>query len=148
VSQTAIHSPQGEGRSLWILDQLMTFKVHQESETMWITEFEIPPESGAPPHLHRTQDETHHVLEGHFEYVLADRKVNARAGSVVYVPRTTVHAFTNTGTDMGRILFIEAPAGPALADYKTTPLMTWEEGRSDAGGGGLGLPTAGWLGGR
>jgi mannose-6-phosphate isomerase-like protein (cupin superfamily) len=112
VSQTGIHVPQGEGKYLWILDTLMTFKVHQESETVGIAEFEIPPESGAPPHLHRTQDETHYVLEGHFEFVLGDRKVSARAGSVVYVPRTTVHAFTNTGTEMGKSLFIEAPAGP------------------------------------
>jgi hypothetical protein len=38
VSQTGIHVPQGEGKSLWILDQLMTFKVHQESETVEIAE--------------------------------------------------------------------------------------------------------------
>jgi hypothetical protein len=30
---------------------------------------------------------------------------------VVYVPRTTVHAYTNVGTEMGKLLFIEAPAG-------------------------------------
>jgi hypothetical protein len=52
------------------------------------------------------------VLEGDFEFVLGDRKVDARPGSVVYVPRTTVHAYTNVGTEMGKLLFIEAPAGP------------------------------------
>jgi hypothetical protein len=31
---------------------------------------------------------------------------------VVYVPRTTVHAFTYTGTQKGKMLFIETPAGP------------------------------------
>jgi hypothetical protein len=31
---------------------------------------------------------------------------------VVYVPRTTGHAYTNVGTEMGKLLFIEAPAGP------------------------------------
>jgi hypothetical protein len=31
---------------------------------------------------------------------------------VVYVPRTTMHAFTNTGTEKGKILFINTPAGP------------------------------------
>jgi mannose-6-phosphate isomerase-like protein (cupin superfamily) len=95
-----------------MLDQLMTFKVHDQSETVRIAEFEIPPESEAPPHLHRTQDEIHYVLEGHFEFLLGEREVSAGAGSVVYVPRTTVHAFTNTGTEKGKILFIEAPAGP------------------------------------
>jgi len=109
---TAIHIPQGEGKSLWILDELLTFKVHDDqSESVGIFEDEVLPETGPPPHLHRSQDETHYVLEGHFEFVLEDRKVNADAGSVVYVPRTTVHAFTNIGTQKGKLLFIETPAG-------------------------------------
>ena len=49
---------------------------------------------------------------GQFEFVVGERKVNAGVGSVVYVPRTTVHAFTNTGTQKGKLLFIETPAGP------------------------------------
>src|SRR5215217_5308521 len=110
---TAIHIPQGEGKSLWILDELLTFKVHDDqSETVGIFEDEVLPETGPPPHLHRSQDETHYVLEGQFEFVVGERKVNAGAGSVVYVPRTTMHAFTNTGTDKGKILFINTPAGP------------------------------------
>jgi mannose-6-phosphate isomerase-like protein (cupin superfamily) len=89
-----------------------TFKVHgEESESVAIFEYEVPPEGVTGPHLHRTQDETHYILEGHFEFVLGERKVNAGPGSVVYVPRTTVHAFTNTGTEKGKILFIEGPAG-------------------------------------
>ena len=112
MSQTAIHVPQGEGKSLWILDELLTFKVHDQSETVGIFEDEIPPESGPPAHLHRTQDETHYVLEGQFEFVVGERKVNADAGSVVYVPRTMMHAFTNTGKEKGKILFINTPAGP------------------------------------
>jgi mannose-6-phosphate isomerase-like protein (cupin superfamily) len=111
MTQTAIHVPQGEGKSLWMLDELLTFKVHDQSETVGIFEDEVLPESGAGPHLHRTQDETHYFLEGHFEFVLGERKVNAGAGWVVYVPRTTVHAFTNIGTQKGKILFIETPAG-------------------------------------
>jgi mannose-6-phosphate isomerase-like protein (cupin superfamily) len=110
---TAIHIPQGEGKSLWILGDPLTFKVHgEESESVAVFEFEVPPESGPGPHLHRTQDETHYVLEGQFEIVLGERKVSAGVGSVVYIPRTTVHAFTNTGTEKGKLLFIEAPAGP------------------------------------
>ena len=111
-TQTAIHVPQGEGKSLWILDELLTFKVHDQSQSVGIFEDEVPPEGAAPPHLHRSQDETHYILEGQFEFVLGERKVNAGVGSVVYVPRTTVHAFTNTGTQKGKILFIETPAGP------------------------------------
>ena len=113
MTQTAIHVPQGEGKSLWILDELLTFKVDSDqSETVGIFEDEVPPQSGPPAHLHRSQDETHYVLEGQFEFVVGERGVDAGAGSVVYVPRTTVHAYTNVGTQMGKLLFIEAPAGP------------------------------------
>ena len=52
MTQTAIHVPQGEGKSLWILDELLTFKVHDQSETVGILEDEVLPESGAPAHLH------------------------------------------------------------------------------------------------
>jgi mannose-6-phosphate isomerase-like protein (cupin superfamily) len=102
MTQTAIHVPQGEGKSVWILDELLTFKVHDQSQKVGIFEDEVLPESGPPAHLHRSQDETHYVLEGHFEFVIGERKVNAGAGSVVYVPRTTVRAFTNTGTQKGK----------------------------------------------
>ena len=112
MTQTAMHVPQGEGKSLWILDELLTFKVHDQSESVGIFEDEVLPESGPPAHLHRSQDETHYVLEGQFEFVLGERKVNAGVGSVVYVPRTMVHAFTNTGKEKGKILFINTPAGP------------------------------------
>ena len=112
-TQKAIHVAQGEGKLVWFADELLTFKVDRDqSETVGIFEDEVPPESGPPPHLHRTQDETHYVLEGQFEFVLGDRKVNADAGSVVYVPRTMMHAFTNIGTDKGKLLFINTPAGP------------------------------------
>ena len=96
---TAIHVAQGEGKSVWFADELLTFKVDRDqSQSVGIFEDEVPPQSGAPAHLHRTQDETHYILEGQFEFVVGERKVNADAGSVVYVPRTMMHAFTNTGT--------------------------------------------------
>jgi mannose-6-phosphate isomerase-like protein (cupin superfamily) len=109
----AIHVAPGEGKSVWFADELLTFKVDRDqSESVGIFEDEVPPQSGAPAHLHRSQDETHYVLEGQFEFVLGERKVNADAGSVVYVPRTMMHAFTNIGKEKGKLLFINTPAGP------------------------------------
>ena len=110
---TAIHIPPGEGQSVWFADEILTFKVDRDqSQSVGIFEDEVPPQSGAPAHLHRNQDETHYILEGQFEFVLDERKVNADAGSVVYVPRTMMHAFTNTGKEKGKLLFINTPQGP------------------------------------
>jgi mannose-6-phosphate isomerase-like protein (cupin superfamily) len=113
TTQTAFHVAQGEGKLVWFADELLTFKVDSDqSQTVGIFEDEIPPQSGPPAHLHRSQDETHYVLEGQFEFVVGERKFNAGPGSVVYVPRTTMHAFTNTGQQKGKLLFINTPAGP------------------------------------
>ena len=113
ITQTAFHVAQGEGKLVWFADELLTFKVDRDqSQSVGIFEDEVPPQSGPPAHLHRTQDETHYILEGQFEFVLGERKVNAGPGSVVYVPRTMMHAFTNTGKEKGKLLFINTPAGP------------------------------------
>jgi mannose-6-phosphate isomerase-like protein (cupin superfamily) len=113
VTRTAIYVSADEGETLWTLGQLLTFKIHaEESEQVGIFEIEVPPEGAAPPHLHPTQDEKHYILEGEFEFVLGDREISTGPGSLVYVPRSTVHSYANTGTEKGKILFIEAPAGP------------------------------------
>jgi mannose-6-phosphate isomerase-like protein (cupin superfamily) len=113
ITPTAFHVAQGEGKLVWFADELLTFKVDSDqSETVGIFEDEVPPQSGPPAHLHRSQDETHYILEGQFEFVVGERKFDAGVGSVVYVPRTLVHAFTNTGKEKGKILFINTPAGP------------------------------------
>ena len=108
----AIHRTAGEGQSRWIVGQLLTFKLYGESESVGLFEMEIPPGGGAPPHLHRGQDETHYVLEGEYRFVCAGQSIDARAGSVVHVPRGTAHAFANSGDTSGRLLFVETPAGP------------------------------------
>ena len=82
------------------------------SDAVGLFEMEIPPGGGAPPHLHRGQDETHYILEGEYRFDCDGRPIDAGPGSVVHVPRGTAHAFTNTGTANGRLLFVETPAGP------------------------------------
>jgi mannose-6-phosphate isomerase-like protein (cupin superfamily) len=42
---------------------------------------------------------------------LGDRIVNAPAGSIVFVPRGTVHTFQNVGTEPGVLLVGVTPGG-------------------------------------
>jgi mannose-6-phosphate isomerase-like protein (cupin superfamily) len=72
----------------------------------------IPPGGGAPTHFHQTQEETHILLEGRYEFLLGDRRIQVGPGDIVYVPKGIVHGFTNNGSETGRLLFIETPAGP------------------------------------
>lgn len=107
-----IHLHADEGQSRWILGQLLTFKLYGQGDALGLFEMAIPPGGGAPPHLHRGQDETHYVLAGEYRFVCDRRPIDARPGSLVHVPRGTAHAFTNTGATRGRLLFVETPAGP------------------------------------
>lgn len=70
-----------------------------------------PASSGPPPHYHPNADETFYVLEGEFTMQVGDRTVQAKPGSLVFVPRGVVHAVANLGTVPARLLFSYSPAG-------------------------------------
>jgi quercetin dioxygenase-like cupin family protein len=69
------------------------------------------PRGGAPLHIHHREDEVFYVLEGELVYQVADRKVSAPTGSAVYVPRDTVHGFSNPRASPVRALVVIVPAG-------------------------------------
>jgi mannose-6-phosphate isomerase-like protein (cupin superfamily) len=55
----------------------------------------LPPNRFAVPHVHRISDEVYFILGGHGMVQLNDFRTNVRAGSIVYVPKGTVHALEN-----------------------------------------------------
>src|SRR5919202_1764585 len=71
----------------------------------------VPPKSGPPPHRHLREDETFVVLEGALEFRANGRTVAAPAGTVIHVPKGTVHSYATVGTVPVRMLFLYAPAG-------------------------------------
>ncbi len=111
-AQTGTVVPADEGKHISFLGQLFTFKLLGDSDAVGIFELVTPPQQGAPPHVHHRQDETHYVLAGDYTFMLAGREVSAGPGCIIFVPKGTVHAFTNVGTQDGKLLFIETPAGP------------------------------------
>ncbi len=64
----------------------------------------LEPGQGPPPHLHTDRDEYFYVLEGTYAVSVNGRESTIGAGSLVFVPRGTVHAFHNSGTTAGRLL--------------------------------------------
>jgi quercetin dioxygenase-like cupin family protein len=91
----------------------LTFKVRGEQTEGRLTVFEnvIAPGDGPPAHLHEAQDESWYVLEGELRFKLGSEMHSAPAGSFVFVPRGTVHAFQNVGEAPARILVIFNPSG-------------------------------------
>jgi quercetin dioxygenase-like cupin family protein len=79
--------------------------------TLAILEWTGAPGTGTPPGIHHRDDETVYLLDGEFTAQVGRGNFKATAGSFVYVPKGTVHAFRNTGTAVAHALFVFAPAG-------------------------------------
>jgi quercetin dioxygenase-like cupin family protein len=132
------HLAANEGRSLLVLDQLVTFKVtgQQTGGEYNFFEVTVPPLSGPPAlHTHPPQ-ETFYVLEGEFEFtglgVEGPYVIKGTAGSVVHVPKGAPHNYKNVGATPGRLLLIYSPTtmeeffaelGTPVADSANLPVQ-------------------------
>lgn len=77
-----------------------------------VCEFTLGPwESGPVLHKHDETDEGFFVIAGTLEAQLGDQRVQAGAGSFVWVPRGTAHAFANGGPDELHVLSLVLPGG-------------------------------------
>jgi cupin domain len=56
------------------------------------------------------------VLEGEFEFSVGDDTVAAGVGSLIYVPKGTLHAFKNLGEGSGRLLNSQTSGGLLVID--------------------------------
>ena len=65
---------------------------------------EVKPGEGPPPHLHRDREEYFFVLEGSYALSVNGNESTIGPGTLVFVPRGTVHAFKNVTDAMGKIL--------------------------------------------
>src|SRR3712207_2731996 len=95
----ATHVPPDEGRRLWVVDELMTFKATGEDTggAYLLTDSVVPPQGGPPPHVHNREDEAFWVLEGELEVSVGESGFRAGAGSFVHLPRGVPHSFRNSG---------------------------------------------------
>jgi quercetin dioxygenase-like cupin family protein len=132
----AIVVPPEGGAAVWLLGDTYTLKIagEQTGGAFALLEALVPPQSGPPPHRHLREDETFVVLEGALEFTAPGHTVLAPAGTVIHVPRGTVHSYATVGTVPVRMLFLYAPAGmehmfgeigtPAQAGIAAPPLTS------------------------
>ena len=108
------HVPPGEGRrSLWVFGELLTSKVPSRHTGGAYSLFEVTtqPGGGPPPHVQHREDESFYVLEGMYEFLSGEGIIRVGAGSLLCVPRGTLHAHKNVGEDVGRLLATQTPGG-------------------------------------
>ena len=123
------HVAPGAGDTYRVIGDLVTFKAVGAETGGAYSLFEgcNAPGSGVPPHVERYEDETFYVLEGSYAFMLDGQMLELGPGGYAFVPRGTVHAFTNTGSTAGRVLTMLTPGGiheqffAELGDLVTDP---------------------------
>jgi len=105
--------PPGEGKKLWVTDELMTLKASGEDTggAYSLADSMVPPQGGPPPHIHHREDEAFWVLEGELEVSVGENRFRAGTGSFVHLPRGVLHSYQNVGTAPARFLTLMVPAG-------------------------------------
>ncbi len=109
----ALHVTEGEGKKLWVADELMAFKASGKDTggAYALTDSVVPPGGGPPPHVHLREDEAFWVLEGELEVTVGETTFGAGAGSFVHLPKGVPHGYRNVGAGPARFLTLMVPAG-------------------------------------
>ena len=100
-----------EGESLNVIGDRQTVKVSADASdgAFVLVESLNEPGVGIPMHIHHEEDETFYVVDGHVEFTLADGPVVADAGTTVFLPKGTPHAFRVVGDGPARMLTLLVP---------------------------------------
>lgn len=121
--------PPGQGRKLVTKAQDVTFKVTAaDGSSISVFEVIVPPGFDVGAHTHTKSQEFFYVLEGELELLafepaerttdtwrdwesaVGDKAVRATAGSCMFVPPGTPHAFRNASDRPARMLFQSYPS--------------------------------------
>jgi quercetin dioxygenase-like cupin family protein len=106
----------GEGRTTPGTDAVtLIASGEQTGGSIGVYEDTSSPGDGPPRHVHHSSDELFYVLEGEFLFLVGERQESVSAGTYVFVPRGTVHAYKVIGTERGRVLSAFIPGGPERA---------------------------------
>jgi quercetin dioxygenase-like cupin family protein len=80
---------------LWFLDTLITVRVSSEegSDRTSVIEHLARRGDSAPLHVHHTEDEIFHVLDGDLRFRVGDADLRARAGETLLAPKGVPHTY-------------------------------------------------------
>jgi quercetin dioxygenase-like cupin family protein len=101
---TRIDSP-AQGRFF-----LLKLLGRETGESIMMFEETLPAGTTSLHHLHYDSDEVAWVLEGEFTFKIGDEVSVGGPGTCAFMPRNVPHAWKNTGSETGRVLFLYTPA--------------------------------------
>ncbi len=110
---SAVVIPPDGGQTVFLVGDTYTTLLTglQTGGVFTLLEAIVPPDTGPPPHKHNAEDETFILLDGEISFHIEDNVHEARAGSVIFVPKGIVHSFRNKGQGLAKMLFMYSPAG-------------------------------------
>jgi quercetin dioxygenase-like cupin family protein len=82
----------------------------ETNESIMMFEETLPAGTASLFHLHRDSDEVAWVLAGEFTFKIGDEVTIGGPGTCAFMPRDVPHAWKNTGSETGRVLFLYTPA--------------------------------------
>jgi quercetin dioxygenase-like cupin family protein len=82
----------------------------ETGESIMMFEETLPPGTRSLHHLHHDSDEIAWVLDGEFTFKIGDEITVGGPGTCAFMPRNVPHAWKNTGSEAGRVLFLYTPA--------------------------------------
>lgn len=83
------------GERLWFLDTLVTIRVAAAEGTdgLSVLEHHAPYGDSPPLHIHHTEDEVFHVLEGEMRFRVGDGEQRGGAGAILLAPKGVPHTY-------------------------------------------------------
>ena len=103
-----------EGKKISVGNSTLYVKLFSEQtgNKMSVTEYVLQPNfPGPPPHKHRTFEHAWYVLEGLLTTQSNGEEMTVNKGGFIFIPKQTVHAFSNKSEGVVRLLAIDTPGG-------------------------------------
>ena len=72
---------------------------------------QVAAKNGPPLHVHHFQEETIHVLKGHFKVRIGNEIFYLKEGGFAYLPSKVPHAFLNLTEEPGELIVVYSPGG-------------------------------------
>ena len=82
----------------------------ETGESIMMFEETLPAGTASLYHLHRDSDEVVWVLAGEFTFKIGDEVSAGGPGTCAFMSRNVPRAWKNTGSEIGRVLFLYTPA--------------------------------------
>jgi quercetin dioxygenase-like cupin family protein len=99
-----------DDRALWFLNTLVHVRVGEADGTdgLSVLEHRTPFGDSPPLHVHTTEDEIFHVLEGEFRVQVGDEVRVYGPGSVLVAPKGVPHTYRAESPSGGRLITVTA----------------------------------------